>query len=139
MLGGGAPSAGGPCPGGSAAGALGAGAPAAGGLAPGVAPLRIGPIEVDTPVELAPMAGVTNASFRRLCRRYGESALPAPLRPPAADGPITTPDGALAAPAGLDKLVANNSRHRVNPTVGYPLWYELLNFHFDKVFPMEYF
>ena len=44
---------------------------------------------------------ITNASFRRLCRRYGESALPAPLRPPAADGPITTPDGALAAPAGL--------------------------------------
>ena len=64
-----------------------------------MAPLRIGPIEVGTPVELAPMAGVTNASFRRLCRRYGESALPGPA--PAADGPVTTPDGALSAPAGL--------------------------------------
>ncbi|BBF99323.1 nifR3 family TIM-barrel protein [Pseudonocardia autotrophica] len=34
-------------------------------------PLRIGPYQVDTPVVLAPMAGITNAGFRRLCREQG--------------------------------------------------------------------
>jgi nifR3 family TIM-barrel protein len=34
-------------------------------------PLSIGGIELSVPVVLAPMAGITNTAFRRLCREYG--------------------------------------------------------------------
>jgi len=34
-------------------------------------PLRLGRLTIDVPVVLAPMAGITNAAFRRLCREQG--------------------------------------------------------------------
>ena len=40
-------------------------------LSTAAAPLRIGSLELSVPVVLAPMAGITNTAFRRLCREYG--------------------------------------------------------------------
>ncbi len=39
--------------------------------APAMQPLRLGPRTVWPPVVLAPMAGITNVAFRRLCREQG--------------------------------------------------------------------
>lgn len=36
-----------------------------------LAPLKIGPYTLTNPLVLAPMAGVTDAPFRRICRRFG--------------------------------------------------------------------
>ena len=44
---------------------------ATGASATATKPLRIGPLELSVPVVLAPMAGITNTAFRRLCREYG--------------------------------------------------------------------
>ncbi len=44
---------------------------------PVLPPLRIGRHTIDSPVVLAPMAGITNRAFRRLCRQYGAEGLAA--------------------------------------------------------------
>ncbi len=44
---------------------------------PVLPPLRIGRHVVQSPVVLAPMAGITNRAFRRLCREYGTAGLDA--------------------------------------------------------------
>ena len=38
-------------------------------------PLAVGPLRLDPPVVLAPMAGVTTRAFRRLCRQFGPGGL----------------------------------------------------------------
>ena len=50
-------------------------APATG--VPVLPPLRIGRHVIESPVVLAPMAGITNRAFRRLCREYGSAGLEA--------------------------------------------------------------
>ncbi|CAN5273670.1 tRNA dihydrouridine synthase DusB [soil metagenome] len=40
-------------------------------LAPAAPRLSIGNLELSSPVVLAPMAGITNTAFRRLCREFG--------------------------------------------------------------------
>ena len=46
-------------------------------LLPLLPPLTLGRHILDVPVVLAPMAGITNRAFRRLCREYGEVGLQA--------------------------------------------------------------
>ena len=45
--------------------------------APVLPPLQIGRHTIGSPVVLAPMAGITNRAFRRLCREYGDEGLAA--------------------------------------------------------------
>ena len=44
---------------------------------PVLPPLQIGRHVIESPVVLAPMAGITNRAFRRLCREYGSAGLAA--------------------------------------------------------------
>lgn len=48
--------------------------------------VEVGPLRLWSPVILAPMAGVTDIPFRRLCRLFGEVGLPTHMRPPQWNG-----------------------------------------------------
>ncbi len=69
--------------------------------------LRIGPVGVGSPIVLAPMAGVTNPPFRKLCREAGLAGLPAGA-PQAVPGRY--------APAGLYVTEMITSRALVERT-----------------------
>ena len=54
-------------------------------------PLQIGRHTIESPVVLAPMAGITNRAFRRLCREYGAAGPGSDCRRPVpAGGPRCT-------------------------------------------------
>lgn len=59
-------------------------------------PVRLGAVRLHTPLVLAPMAGVTDAPFRRICREFGEKPLAA-NRPELFNDAVPGRD----APAGL--------------------------------------
>jgi nifR3 family TIM-barrel protein len=63
-------------------------------------PLQIGRHTIESPVVLAPMAGITNLAFRRLCREYGDAGL-GPLAPQATgdSGAIGASDASCASGA----------------------------------------
>src|SRR5690606_17789611 len=58
-------------------------------------PLRIGPHTIDSPVVLAPMAGITNRAFRKLCREYGDQGLAAAATAAGAEEGAASGSGCL--------------------------------------------
>ncbi len=74
---------------------------------PRVPALKVGPLEVWPPVVLAPMAGITNAPFRRLCHGSGTAALAeidttAAGHSGATDTGIGAPDSRIPEPGTSD-------------------------------------
>src|SRR4051794_6020048 len=78
--------------------------------------LKLGPLEVDPPVVLAPMAGVTNAAFRTLCRSYGAGLYVSEMISARAlvEGNLTT---VKRLEFGADETVRSVQLYGVDPVV----------------------
>ena len=81
----------------------------------------MGPLRLWTPVVLAPMAGVTDVPFRRLCRIMGESGLPDHLRPTGIPSWAAEPgERATASSPQPPRDGAGEPRHVAIPRVDAP-------------------
>ena len=77
----------------------------------------MGPLRLWTPVVLAPMAGVTDVPFRRLCRIMGESGLPDHLRPVGIPSwAAESGEGATASSPKAPGESSDEPRHVAIPT-----------------------
>ena len=81
-----------------------------------VSPLRIGPLQVELPVVLAPMAGVTNAAFRSLCRSYGAGLYVSEMVSARALLEVNETTKRRAA-FGIDETVRSIQLYATNPSV----------------------
>ncbi|HEU0131519.1 MAG TPA: tRNA dihydrouridine synthase DusB [Mycobacteriales bacterium] len=75
--------------------------------------LRIGPLAVDPPVVLAPMAGITNAAFRTLCREYGGGLYVSEM----VSARALLESGSAQAAFGADEDVRSVQLYGVSPSV----------------------
>lgn len=78
--------------------------------------LRIGPLAVDLPVVLAPMAGVTNAAYRSLCRSYGAGLYVSEMVSARALLEVNETTSRRAS-FGADETVRSIQLYATNPTI----------------------
>ena len=78
--------------------------------------LRIGPLQVEVPVVLAPMAGVTNAAYRSLCRSYGAGLYVSEMVSARALLEVNETTSRRAA-FGADETVRSIQLYATNPAV----------------------
>ena len=88
--------------------------------ASGPACLQVGPLRLFTPVVLAPMAGVTDAPFRRLCRMFGEEALGGPSPLTGIPSPAALPGVAESARPASENREESGAGEELTPHVDAP-------------------